>query len=105
MLSAASSPNEFLVAALILALALTANFFYAIQRLDVHANGPRRRVASWRRILAFTGAAMLPALSAGAVLLLASRPWSHASFFAGACAACGLISHQLMDAMLRPRKI
>lgn len=96
--------NAVLVAAMLLALVLTANFFRAVHRLDVRAHGRAPRVASWRRIAAFSVAAILPAASALAVIGMAPVLSAHVSTLASSCAATGFFSHQAMDAILRPRR-
>lgn len=96
-------PVAALTAALILALVLTANFFYFVQRLELPGHRRNKRAASWRRILAYVGAASLPAFSALLAMALASAAGSSTMVFIGACCMNGLMSHRLMEAMLTPR--
>lgn len=87
-----------LLAALVLAIVLTANFFVAAWRLNLVGLFDRRRGPHWRQLLAGAVAAALPWL--GALGVLAFTPPGAATqpdWLAIGCACTGYGLHRIMD--------
>lgn len=91
-----------LMSALIMALALTANFFVAAWRLNLIGIFERSVPLSWRQVLAGTVAAALPWLGAYLAMTLAQHYANRhgAADLALSCAAIGCGLHGLMDALV-----
>lgn len=104
-----SFPEMPLIGALVLAVALTANFLFAFWRMDLnaarirqqkrqaHARTPRRQ------LIACAISAVLPLLGAMSMLSMAGHDWTTADapLLAAACAAVGWLLHSLMDSLMR----
>lgn len=92
-----------LLSALILAIALTAQFFVAAWRLNLIGIFERRATLCWRRIAAGAGAAALPWI--GAYLAMTLAPHLLGKYSAGdlalSCAAMGYGLHCVMDALVQ----
>lgn len=91
-----------LMSALILAIALTANFFVAAWRLNLIGIFERSVPMTWRQVLAGAGAAALPWVGAYAAMTLAghfaaSRSPADLAF---SCAALGYGLHAVMDVLV-----
>ncbi len=91
-----------LMSALILAIALTANFFVAAWRLNLVGIFERSVPMSWRQVAAGVGAASLPWIGAYAAMTLAghfaaSRNPADVAF---SCAALGYGLSRVMDVLV-----
>lgn len=87
-----------LMGALVLVVALTANFFLAAWRLNLIGLFERRRTAPWRQLAAGALAAILPWL--GALAVLAFTPadiGGHVEPLAIGYACAGYGLHRVMD--------
>lgn len=91
-----------LMSALILAIALTAQFFVAAWRLNLIGIFERSVPLSWRQVLAGAGAAALPWIGAYLAMTLAPQIAAHhgAADLAFGCAALGYGLHVLMDMLV-----
>lgn len=91
-----------LLAALLLAIVLTANFFVAAWRLNLVGLFDRRRAPQWRQLVAGALAAALPWLGALAVLVF-TPPGAGAQpdLLAIGCACAGYGLHRVMDFLVQ----
>lgn len=91
-----------LLSALILAIALTAQFFVAAWRLNLIGIFERSIPMSWRQLLAGIGAGSLPWIGAYLAMTLAPQIAVHhgAADLAAGCAALGYGLHVVMDMLV-----
>lgn len=91
-----------LLSALVLAIALTAQFFVAAWRLNLIGIFERSVPLSWRQVFAGAGAAALPWIGAYLAMSLAPQLAANhgAADLALACAALGFGLHVLMDLLV-----
>lgn len=95
-----SSPEMPLIGALVLAVALTANFFRAFWRMDLQRTRSTQRIPTTRRqVIACAVSGSLPLMGALVLLMVADRPWTPADApaLAACCALLGWTLHLIMD--------
>ncbi|TAL24530.1 MAG: hypothetical protein EPO01_05485 [Aquabacterium sp.] len=103
-----SSPEMPLIGALVLAIALTANFLVAFWRMDLNVTRARpqqhqaRARTPRRQLIACAVSAALPLLGALSMLAVAGHDWTGADapLLAAACAAVGWLLQSLMDSLM-----
>lgn len=91
-----------LIGALVLAIALTANYFLAFWRMDLSRPKQLRARTPRRQVIACAASAVLPLVGALLPLSLAGLPWTTADapMLAVACAGAGFALQLLMDRLM-----